>query len=118
MGIAEAGFCGDYCGKCPNYPDKCRGCVPPDHMDCYFAKCCLNKRIEHCGFCPDFSCKKLTDFCSAIDLNARPDIILRTCVFAKLLGRGLGWSLSGRNGIKDSVEKINRNPQASCTCTR
>jgi len=62
MNYSEVAFCGDYCGKCPNYPEKCHGCVPSDHMDCYFVKCCLEKGIEHCGFCEDFPCKKLSDF--------------------------------------------------------
>jgi len=62
MNYSEAAFCGDYCGKCPNYPEKCHGCVPSVHMDCYFVKCCLEKGIEHCGFCEDFPCKKLSDF--------------------------------------------------------
>jgi len=62
MSHPEAAFCGVYCGKCPNYPDKCRGCLPQDHMDCYFVKCCLGKDIEHCGLCEEFPCKKLNDF--------------------------------------------------------
>jgi hypothetical protein len=63
IGLEEAGFCGDYCGKCPNYPQKCGGCVASDHMNCYFVKCCSNRGIEHCGFCPAFPCKKLSGFC-------------------------------------------------------
>ncbi len=62
MNKAEAAFCGDYFGKCPNYPDECRGCIPPLHMDCYFVKCCLDKRIAHCGYCEDSPCQKLSEF--------------------------------------------------------
>lgn len=62
MKHAEAGFCGDFCGKCPNYPGECRGCVPDEHMDCFFVRCCLEKGLEHCGACEDFPCKKLGDF--------------------------------------------------------
>jgi len=62
MNYPEAAFCGDYCGKCPNYPDKCSGCIPSFHADCYFIQCCLEKRIEHCGLCEDFPCKKLSEF--------------------------------------------------------
>ncbi|HVO37312.1 MAG TPA: DUF3795 domain-containing protein [Candidatus Acidoferrum sp.] len=62
MAYSEAGFCGDYCGKCPNYPDECQGCIPSAHMDCHFVSCCLQKNIEHCGFCEDFPCKKLREF--------------------------------------------------------
>ena len=57
-----ASFCGDYCGKCPNYPRECHGCAPSEHMDCHFVKCCLSKNIEHCGFCADFPCVKLSNF--------------------------------------------------------
>jgi len=62
MAYSEVGFCGDYCGKCPNYPDECQGCIPSAHMDCHFVSCCLQKKIEHCGFCEDFPCKKLSKF--------------------------------------------------------
>ncbi|HVP93121.1 MAG TPA: DUF3795 domain-containing protein [Acidobacteriota bacterium] len=62
MSSREATFCGDYCGKCPNYPAKCYGCVPALHMDCYFVKCCMERRIEHCGLCEDFPCQKLQEF--------------------------------------------------------
>lgn len=62
MKRSEAGFCGDYCGKCPNSPEKCSGCIPSLHMNCHFVKCCLNKGIEHCGFCEAFPCQKLSDF--------------------------------------------------------
>jgi hypothetical protein len=58
----EAGFCGDYCGKCPNYPAQCQGCIPSDHMDCHFVACCLEKRIEHCGLCENFPCETLAEF--------------------------------------------------------
>ena len=60
--LFEASFCGDYCGKCPNYPSKCQGCIPDNHMNCHFVKCCLSKSIEHCGFCNDFPCNTLSGF--------------------------------------------------------
>ena len=63
MAKEMAGFCGDYCGKCPNYPDACRGCVPEDHRDCRFVECCLARGIEHCGLCNDFPCTDLAEFC-------------------------------------------------------
>ncbi|MEA3311528.1 MAG: DUF3795 domain-containing protein [candidate division WOR-3 bacterium] len=56
-------FCGDYCGKCPNYPRKCAGCVPELHPDCHFIRCCQDKGIEHCGFCENLPCQKLAGFC-------------------------------------------------------
>jgi ferredoxin len=62
VNLFEAGFCGDYCGKCPNYPNDCHGCIPDNHMNCHFVKCCLNKSIEHCGFCNDFPCNTLSNF--------------------------------------------------------
>ena len=63
MPDALAGCCGDYCGKCPNYPAACGGCVPEEHADCHFASCCAGRRIEHCGLCPDFPCARLVEFC-------------------------------------------------------
>ena len=62
LNTKEAGFCGDFCGKCSSYPDDCAGCIPADHMDCFFVKCCLEKNLEHCGLCEDFPCEKLSDF--------------------------------------------------------
>jgi hypothetical protein len=58
-----AGFCGDYCGKCPNYPAECDGCVPEKHADCRFVECCLERNIEHCGLCGVFPCTRLVEFC-------------------------------------------------------
>lgn len=58
----EAAFCGDYCGKCPNYPDECPGCIPSLHSDCHFVKCSLNRAIAHCGLCSDFPCPELSQF--------------------------------------------------------
>jgi hypothetical protein len=60
--IHAAGFCGDFCGKCPNYPVECRGCVPEGHQDCHFVHCCLDKGIEHCGLCVEFPCQRLRTF--------------------------------------------------------
>jgi hypothetical protein len=62
MNRQEAGFCGDYCGKCPNYPGECVGCIASGHRDCRFVSCCLDKGIGHCGFCADFPCEDLTRF--------------------------------------------------------
>ena len=62
IAVHEAGFCGDFCGKCPNYQNGCRGCVPQDHGNCYFVRCCLERDIEHCGLCVDFPCEKLSAF--------------------------------------------------------
>jgi hypothetical protein len=57
-----AAFCGDYCGKCPDYPHECPGCVAADHMDCRFVRCCLEKGLEHCGGCAVFPCENLARF--------------------------------------------------------
>jgi hypothetical protein len=62
MSHPEAAFCGDYCGKCPNYPIPCAGCIPSLLADCHFVKCGLEKRIEHCGLCDQFPCQKLIEF--------------------------------------------------------
>ncbi|MEO0079533.1 MAG: DUF3795 domain-containing protein [candidate division WOR-3 bacterium] len=57
----EAGFCGNYCGKCSHYPKECPGCDPNLHK-CFFIRCCQKKGIEHCGLCATFPCKKLLEF--------------------------------------------------------
>ena len=58
----DATYCGDWCGKCPNYPARCPGCIPCIHPDCYFVKCCIQKGIEHCGLCENLPCEKLSTF--------------------------------------------------------
>jgi hypothetical protein len=60
--IYEAAFCGDFCGKCPNYPQDCRGCIPEEHQDCHFVRCCQRKKLEHCGFCEGLPCQELGSF--------------------------------------------------------
>lgn len=62
VGIHEAGFCGDFCGKCPNYPQTCAGCIPELHHDCHFVRCRQEKGIDHCGLCVQFPCQKLNEF--------------------------------------------------------
>jgi hypothetical protein len=62
MANPMAGFCGDYCGKCPSYPGECAGCVPEMHPECHFVRCCLAGKIEHCGYCGDFPCARLVEF--------------------------------------------------------
>gem|GEM_PF-1147868 len=63
VNITDAGFCGDYCCKYPNYSAECQGCAPEKHEDCHFVQCCLEREIEHCGFCSDFPCMRLIQFC-------------------------------------------------------
>ncbi|MCX6096695.1 MAG: DUF3795 domain-containing protein [Candidatus Bipolaricaulota bacterium] len=58
----EAAICGDWCGKCPNYPSDCAGCRPELHKDCRFVRCALDRGLEHCGLCPKLPCEKLKAF--------------------------------------------------------
>jgi hypothetical protein len=57
-----AGFCGDFCGKCPNYSQECAGCIPSLHQECFFIQCCMKRSLEHCGLCKDFPCETLVTF--------------------------------------------------------
>lgn len=57
-----AASCCDYCGKCPNNPNKCPGCNMETHPEYYFLKCCTQKAIDHCGLCSEFPCEKLASF--------------------------------------------------------
>jgi hypothetical protein len=58
----QAGRCGEYCGKCSHYGIACMGCTYKLHTDCYFAICCAEREIEHCGECPSFPCQRLAKF--------------------------------------------------------
>lgn len=57
-----AGYCGDFCGKCPQYPQSCAGCIPSLHPECTFIQCCTAKSVNHCGECGDFPCEPLLHF--------------------------------------------------------
>lgn len=61
MSASLAGACGDWCGKCPNYPENCEGCGPKK-TDCYFINCLSLRFLEHCGECPEFPCQRLSSF--------------------------------------------------------
>ena len=61
-GTYLAGFCGDFCGKCPNYPKECQGCIPSLHEECSFTQCCMKQSLEHCGLCSNFPCETLVAF--------------------------------------------------------
>ena len=58
----EAAFCGDWCGKCPNYQGTCPGCLLELHKDCHFVRCSLARGLEHCGLCEGLPCEKLKAF--------------------------------------------------------
>jgi hypothetical protein len=60
--------CGLFCGDCEILGEKCDGCndvkgkpfwTVQFKMDvCPLYDCCVNeKRLEHCGLCPDLPCK-------------------------------------------------------------
>jgi hypothetical protein len=57
-----ASSCGDYCPKCPHYPNECSGCNLYAHPDCFFLICCADKKIEHCGQFNELPCEKLSSF--------------------------------------------------------
>jgi hypothetical protein len=65
--IQYAPVCGIYCGGCRFLGDQCKGC---GHVNgkpfwtsqlptgiCPLYDCCRNnKKLEHCGLCPEFPC--------------------------------------------------------------
>ena len=60
-------FCGLDCGHCkPEYKSMCKGCRStggsPFWGQCQIAKCCIEKKHEHCGQCPSFPCDNLKAF--------------------------------------------------------
>jgi len=105
MDHPKAAFCGDYCGKCPNYPDKCHGCIPSLHMDCHFVKCCLEKGIEHCGFCKDFPCEKLSEFVPDDRPECPPGYLIENLRVRKVVGTG-AWVKSQQAKWKTNKDSI------------
>lgn len=59
--VAAAGACGDWCGKCPHFPEECSGCRAKSDT-CGFLKCLAARGLEHCGECPRFPCEDLASF--------------------------------------------------------
>jgi hypothetical protein len=59
-------FCGTYCSIC-EWKDKmnCLGCQEcQSNMfwgKCDIAKCCIDRGYDHCGYCADMPCQKLSD---------------------------------------------------------
>ncbi len=56
--------CGLDCDTCENREKcDCPGCLELEEGnwagDCEIKKCCEDKLLEHCGFCPDFPCDLL-----------------------------------------------------------
>jgi hypothetical protein len=96
----EAGCCGDFCGKCPNYPAECAGCIPAEHQDCFFVKCCQEKEIEQCGLCMDFPCAKLTDFVPDDRSGCEPGYHIESLRRRKAIGTG-AWLAEQREKWKD-----------------
>jgi hypothetical protein len=70
------GYCGDYCGACPNmvaseaatkHADlKCYGCkrTRPNGKKpgCQIRACAIQKGVQHCAACKEYPCKKLRDY--------------------------------------------------------
>jgi len=66
MDKAMMGMCGTYCGVCEwKEQTGCAGCQACQgdmfYGKCAMAKCCIEKGYEHCGYCPDLPCQKLSD---------------------------------------------------------
>ncbi|PLX18453.1 MAG: hypothetical protein C0597_06240 [Marinilabiliales bacterium] len=61
-------FCGLYCGSCGKYQKgKCPGCAKNERANwCKIRACCIEKRINSCSECNEFSnvkdCKKFDNF--------------------------------------------------------
>lgn len=67
------GYCGDYCGACPNMVAseaaakssdiKCFGCKLPrpggKKATCQIRACAVEKGVQHCSACKDYPCTQL-----------------------------------------------------------
>lgn len=67
MDKAMIAYCGNYCGSCAwRESAGCPGCKAtggkPFWGECDKASCCMEKKYEHCGGCPQLPCQKLLDF--------------------------------------------------------
>ncbi len=62
-----AGRCGIYCGECEDRERmNCPGCIQAKGNlfwgECLIAKCCIDKHLQHCGYCSDLPCDDLNAF--------------------------------------------------------
>ncbi len=63
-----ATVCGAYCGNCEEL-DACGGCkARVARMDggCEQYRCCVERKLEHCGLCGDFPCERINVACSRV----------------------------------------------------
>ncbi|GAI24445.1 unnamed protein product [marine sediment metagenome] len=56
--------CGALCENCVAYKNPCKGCIQTNGIP-YFSKktcpvfeCATKNKVEHCGLCDEFPCKK------------------------------------------------------------
>lgn len=96
MNVACA--CGDWCGKCPNFPAECSGCDEKMLSTCKFLACSAAKKFEHCGLCDEFPCRVLKDFVPDDRLAAGYHIgslkrrtLLGTAAWLEEVGRDWGY---------------------------
>lgn len=87
-----APVCGIFCGSCEFLGTQCPGCGKVEgkpfwtaHMPngiCPLHDCCRNqKRLEHCGLCPEFPCKVFNELRdpSMSDEEFAESLQARTC---------------------------------------
>lgn len=103
--MSLAGYCGDYCGRCDNHPSKCKGCLPQDHPECFFIKCCLQREIEHCGCCSDFPCQKLADFVPDDNAKLPVKYHIRDATLRRILGTKLWLKLKEMEGKSGGTDR-------------
>ncbi|MBN2176702.1 MAG: DUF3795 domain-containing protein [Demequinaceae bacterium] len=78
MAFFPDGYCGLYCGSCPDFlatktgnthdpeTSSCQGCksgvTAPWCTDCALKTCAQKRAVEFCSECPDFPCPEYQDF--------------------------------------------------------
>ncbi len=64
--MSELASCGLDCQACEYRTKNCPGCQASGGTlawgECGLAKCCMSKKLEHCGKCDEFPCEKLKAF--------------------------------------------------------
>lgn len=71
--------CGLSCSSCEGRGQvKCNGCINMDKPfwggECGVKTCCEEKKINHCGECPEFPCETLTNMGAEEGYDPEPKI--------------------------------------------
>ena len=96
--------CGMDCNKCSRKEEF--GCLGCNNMQsgywgekCEIKECCEGKKLEHCGFCPDFPCEMLREISFDDESRELSEKKLKNILLGMSLGVVFGAVLGAWQGM-------------------